>query len=256
MDFLGLDPKALTAVAKELNRLLADYTLHYQKTKNFHWNISGASFFDLHEKFEEMYVDAREKIDGIAERILTLGFQPTSNLSDYLAQSAISESPADLADREMVVALLSDCGKITKQMRSVVERASEAGDEGTIDQIGGYIGELEKTSWMLNAWLGDRSENLKRVTENSSHNAPALQWQKLLAKELTHSDLSARPLKCLREAGINTVGELVARNKPDLIKLKNFGKKSLTEVNGFLDRKGLQFGMDLTQYKRDGGPSK
>ncbi len=153
MEYLNLDRKKITTTVEELNVLLADYHLYYQKLRNFHWNIIGKSFFDLHEKFEEMYDDAVLKIDEIAERILTLRFQPTSNLSDYLKMSNLEESKSELTDDEMVRTLLKDHGKILNQMRKVVEVADKAGDEGTIDLIGAYIRELEKTSWMLDAWV-------------------------------------------------------------------------------------------------------
>jgi len=52
-----------------LNILLADYHMHYQKLRNFHWNVTGSNFFELHEKFEELYEDIKLKIDEIAERI-------------------------------------------------------------------------------------------------------------------------------------------------------------------------------------------
>lgn len=152
MNYLNLDKKKVTNTAKELNVLLADYHIYYQKLRNFHWNIVGRHFFDLHIKFEEMYDDAKLKIDEIAERILTLRFQPVSNFSEYLKNSNLSESPSEIKDLEMVKLLLKDHGAILKQMRTVISKAEAAGDEGTIDLMGGYIADLEKTSWMLDAW--------------------------------------------------------------------------------------------------------
>lgn len=152
MNYLNLDKSKITATAKELNVLLADYHLYYQKLRNFHWNIVGKSFFDLHEKFEELYDDAKLKVDEIAERILTLRFQPVSNYSDYLKTSNLKESPSEMKDTEMVKTLLKDHGKILEQMRTVIKTADDAGDEGTIDIIGSYIADLEKISWMLDAW--------------------------------------------------------------------------------------------------------
>src|SRR5690554_5126966 len=159
MGYLNLDKKKTTATAKELNILLADYHLYYQKLRNFHWNIVGHNFFDLHNKFEEMYEDAKTKIDEIAERILTLRFQPTSNFSDYLKMSSLKEDSENTKDIEMVKKLLADHGKLLTQMRSVVETADAAEDEGTIDMIGGYIGHIEKVSWMLDAWTMKTTDN-------------------------------------------------------------------------------------------------
>ena len=80
MNYLNMESEKLKPVVIELNTLLADYHMYYQKLRNFHWNILGKNFFDLHEKFESLYTDARVKIDEIAERILTLGFHPVSKL--------------------------------------------------------------------------------------------------------------------------------------------------------------------------------
>ncbi|MFN2261816.1 MAG: Dps family protein [Psychroflexus sp.] len=153
MNYLNLDQSKTKNTVKEMNVLLADYQLYYQKLRNYHWNIVGQNFFDLHQQFEEMYDDAKLKIDEIAERILTLRFQPESNLSEYLKITNLKESNSDVSDREMVANLLEDHGSIIKQMRKVVEVADENSDEGTIDLIGAYIRELEKTSWMLDAWI-------------------------------------------------------------------------------------------------------
>lgn len=158
MSYLNLDKEKTTQTAKELNILLADYHLYYQKLRNFHWNIVGKNFFDLHEKFEEMYDDAKLKVDEIAERILTLRFQPVSNYSDYLKESNLKESPSETKDVEMVKILLKDHGALLKQLRTVIEKADAAGDEGTIDMIGAYIGGLEKISWMLDAWSMSASD--------------------------------------------------------------------------------------------------
>jgi starvation-inducible DNA-binding protein len=163
MNYLGLDDKKTEYTVKELNVLLADYHLYYQKLRNFHWNVIGKNFFDLHEKFEELYEDAKIKVDEIAERILTLRYQPVSNLSDYLKSSSVKESKSDLSDSQMIETLLEDHGIILKQLRKVTETAEKGGDEGTIDLIGGYIGELEKTSWMLDAWKMKTSDTHKTL---------------------------------------------------------------------------------------------
>ena len=152
MSYLNLDENKTKSTVEQLNILLADYQLYYQKLRNFHWNVEGINFFDLHEKFEEMYEDAKIKIDEIAERILTLRNKPSSNLSEYLKISNISESSNNLDDRNMINTLLEDHGKIILQLRSVLKAADNAEDEGTIDFIGTYIAELEKTSWMLEVW--------------------------------------------------------------------------------------------------------
>ena len=128
MSYLGLDEKKTSKTVKELNVLLADFHIYYQKLRNFHWNVIGKNFFDLHEKFEELYDDAKLKVDEIAERILTLRFQPTSNMSDYLKTSNLKESSSDLSDTKMIETLLADHGILLDQMRKVIEVADKGGE--------------------------------------------------------------------------------------------------------------------------------
>src|SRR5690554_3107513 len=110
MNYLNLNKEKTNTTVQELNVLLADYHLYYQKLRNFHWNVIGNNFFDLHIKFEEMYDDAKLKIDEIAERILTLRYQPQSNFSTYLKTSNLKESSSDMTDKEMIDTLLNDHG--------------------------------------------------------------------------------------------------------------------------------------------------
>jgi starvation-inducible DNA-binding protein len=163
MNYLNFDMEKAKRTSKELNVLLADYHLYYQKLRNYHWNIVGRSFFDLHVKFEEMYDDAIIKIDAIAERILTLRYQPTSNYSDYLKISNLKETKSELSDLEMVNNLIEDHGAILSQMSKVVATAGASQDEGTIDLIGAYIRELETTSWMLDAWRMNSEDTRKSI---------------------------------------------------------------------------------------------
>lgn len=160
MNYLNIDNEKILPVVSELNVLLADYHVYYQKLRNFHWNILGKNFFDLHNKFEEMYDDTRIKIDEVAERIITLKYHPISKLSDYIEVSKIKESSPLLSDEEMVKEIIEDHKIILEQLSKIVNRADKANDEGTIDLMGAYIRELEKTTWMLNAWSKDSNEKL------------------------------------------------------------------------------------------------
>ena len=87
----------------------------------------------------------------------------------------------------------------------------------------------------------------KSVTEEFDESS--LHMRQLLMSKLTDLDLSVRALNCLRAAEIDTLGELVAFDKNDLLKFRNFGKKSLSELEDLVDAKGLSFGMDITKYK-------
>ena len=91
------------------------------------------------------------------------------------------------------------------------------------------------------------------VVENSSYDEGSLHMRQLLNTKLMDLDLSVRALNCLKAAEVETLGELVTYKKSDLMKFRNFGKKSLIELAELVDSKGLQFGMDMTDYKLDGG---
>ena len=166
MSYLNMKDEKLLPVVVELNTLLADYHVYYQKLRNFHWNILGENFFDLHTKFEALYKDAQIKIDDIAERILTLRYHPMSKLSDYLKISSLEEGKSLQSDKAMVYEILEDHKVILEQMSTVIHKAEEASDEGTVDLIGAYIRELEKSSWMLDAWTKKTSDKLKSVLVN------------------------------------------------------------------------------------------
>ncbi|MDE6078045.1 MAG: DNA-directed RNA polymerase subunit alpha, partial [Muribaculaceae bacterium] len=78
-----------------------------------------------------------------------------------------------------------------------------------------------------------------------------LHMRQLLKSKLTDMDLSVRALNCLKSAEVETLGELVVFNKNDLLKFRNFGKKSLTELDELLASLNLSFGMDISKYKLD-----
>ena len=77
------------------------------------------------------------------------------------------------------------------------------------------------------------------------------QMRQLLKSRLYDMDLSVRAVNCLKSADIETLGELVSRSKSDLLKFRNFGKKSLVELEQLVKEKGLDFGMDISQYKSE-----
>jgi starvation-inducible DNA-binding protein len=161
MNYLGFDEHKVSNTGKKLNLLLANYQLYYQNLRNFHWNISGENFFDLHDKFEELYNDARLKIDEIAERLLTLRLRPMSTLSAYLDAAEVQEAGKVIDSRVMVERILEDHQVLIRNMRDVIAAADDITDEGTIDMIGGFLSALEKKSWMLDAWLANTRELVK-----------------------------------------------------------------------------------------------
>jgi len=87
--------------------------------------------------------------------------------------------------------------------------------------------------------------------ETDTYDEEILHMRQLLKTKLTDLDLSVRALNCLKAAEVETLGDLVTYTKADLMKFRNFGKKSLTELDELVQNKGLEFGMDITKYKLD-----
>lgn len=88
-------------------------------------------------------------------------------------------------------------------------------------------------------------------SETEEFDETSLHMRQLLKTKLVDMDLSVRALNCLKAADVETLGDLVSYNKNDLLKFRNFGKKSLTELEDLVDNKGLNFGMNVAKYKLD-----
>ncbi len=89
------------------------------------------------------------------------------------------------------------------------------------------------------------------IAQTETYDEESLHMRQLLKTKLVDMDLSVRALNCLKAAEVDTLGDLVSFNKNDLMKFRNFGKKSLTELDELVHNKGLNFGMDLSKYKLD-----
>lgn len=142
-----------STVVNNLNQLLIDYQVHYQNLRLFHWNVKGPFFFMLHEKFEELYLEAAERIDEVAERILALDGTPKGSLASITAHATIPSSEDIVDANDMVKAILDANAVLVKNLTAVLSSAGEAEDEGTLDIFTGYIREIEKQNWMLKAFL-------------------------------------------------------------------------------------------------------
>ncbi len=150
---LGLDPDKVGSLNEGLNSLLANFQIYYQNLRGLHWNIKGQSFFELHLKFEELYTDAQEKIDMIAERILTLHGTPLHTFEDYLRESKVAVGKNVSNDRDSVQLVVDSLTTLIELERALLDESAEADDEGTNAMMSDFISEQEKTVWMLKAWL-------------------------------------------------------------------------------------------------------
>jgi starvation-inducible DNA-binding protein len=149
---LGFDSEETKEVVEGLNHLLANLHVHYQKLRNYHWNVTGHDFFELHEVFEQEYNEVKLEIDEIAERIRVFGKTPMSTMKEYLETSEIKETGTDLSSKEMVEEILNDFETLLSFMVESVEAADKIGDIATNDLITGYIKRTEKIHWMLTSF--------------------------------------------------------------------------------------------------------
>lgn len=150
---IGLKIKDSKVLVEKLNSLLANYEIYYQNLRNFHWNVSGPNFFELHAKFEELYNEANLGIDETAERILTLGARPYSSFQEYIDHAEIKEAKHVDDAKKMVEIIRGNLTTLLNLERSTLEAAAEQGDEGTVSLMSEYITAKEKTVWMLSAYL-------------------------------------------------------------------------------------------------------
>lgn len=152
---IGLDNEKIKTIISQLNELLADFSIFYQNTRGYHWNIKGEKFFELHHKFEELYDALAKKIDEIAERIKILGGTPSHNFSDYHKLSSIKESSL-VTDGTKAVKEILEAFKITLiKQRTILEESAKLNDEGTNALMSDFIVEQEKLVWMYRSFLGN-----------------------------------------------------------------------------------------------------
>ncbi len=152
LKYIHIDEQAASKIVAALQTLLANFQVHYTNLRGFHWNIEGRPFFTLHSKFEELYDDAAEKIDEIAERILMLGGEPENKFSEYLKNATVSEvSGVSCADKAIEITLNTYAALIMEE-REIAKLAESADDSTTVDLVSGYLKEQEKMVWMLTAF--------------------------------------------------------------------------------------------------------
>ncbi len=150
---IGINKKDRTKIADGLKSLLADsYTLYLQ-THNFHWNVTGPQFRELHLMFEEHYTELALAVDEIAERIRTLDVAAPGTYKSFAKLSSIKEVEGVPAAKDMVKILTQGHEQVVKTCREVLSPAQKAGDESTAALVSDRMRVHEKTAWMLRATL-------------------------------------------------------------------------------------------------------
>lgn len=141
---------SLTAV---LNKQISNWSVLFVKLHHFHWFVKGGQFFTLHIKFEELYDEAAQYIDDLAERVLAINGKPLSTMKEYLANSTVKEAAGTENAEAMVKAVVADFTTIIGELKEGIEAAEAAEDESTGDMLLGIHTALEKHVWMLKSFL-------------------------------------------------------------------------------------------------------
>lgn len=151
---IGMTQEHREGVVRILNALLADEYLLYTKTRNYHWNVVGRQFNDLHKFFEAQYEVIDDIIDDVAERSRALGLRSVATMTEFLKLTRLKENPSVFpAALDMVGDLLADHESIIRTLRTDLEDCAEKfKDAGTNDFLTGLMEKHEKMAWMLRAF--------------------------------------------------------------------------------------------------------
>jgi starvation-inducible DNA-binding protein len=148
---IGIDDNVREEIAGGLSRLLADtYTL-YLTTHGYHWNVTGPMFRSLHLMFEEQYLELRDAVDVIAERIRSLDHLAPATYGEFAELTSITGHEGTPDALEMVRFLVEGHEAVIRTAREVVKVAEAGGDSATADLATARLDVHEKTAWMLRA---------------------------------------------------------------------------------------------------------
>ena len=152
---IGLLDEHREGVVAILNTLLADEYLLYTKTRNYHWNVVGPQFNELHKFFEAQYNELNEIVDDVAERSRALGGNALGTMTEFLKSTRLNEESGYYPEaRQMIANLLADHEGLICHLRIDLETCAEKyHDAGTNDFLIGLMEQHEKMAWMLRAFL-------------------------------------------------------------------------------------------------------
>jgi starvation-inducible DNA-binding protein len=152
---IGILETHLHAVSLELNKLLADEVVLYFKTKNYHWNIEGPNFHEMHIFYEEQFGQIDEIMDDVAERIRTIGHNTEARLADYLKLTNLLEPGYTNSQPDQLKDLVDSHETIIKDLRRLIPLFEDKyKDTGSSDFATQLLGKHEKMAWMIRAYLG------------------------------------------------------------------------------------------------------
>ena len=151
---IGIPDASRDGVIKLLAPLLADEYLLYTKTRNYHWNVVGPQFNDLHKFFEGQYEALNEVVDDVAERARSLGGKAYGTLTEFSQHTRLKEQPGKQPPAlTMVANLQADHEAMVRTLRADLATVMEKhNDAGTSDFLTGLMEKHEKMAWMLRSF--------------------------------------------------------------------------------------------------------
>lgn len=152
---IGILPDSREATAKILNILLSDEYLLYVKTQNYHWNVTGLMFNDLHLFFGKQYAELACIVDNTAERVRALGHRALGTMKEFIEHARLKEEVKIVPEaKDMIANLLTDHEAIIKSLRIDIETITdEYLDAGTSNFLTDLMEKHEKMAWMLRSYL-------------------------------------------------------------------------------------------------------
>ena len=141
-------------ITEDLNLFLSNLNVFYRKLQNYHWNIKGEDFFDVHAKLEELYNDVNEQIDEVAEHILRIDGEPLGTLQDYLEITQIKEAKNEkICSRKIFEDVLKDYCILTENATKIKEDADNEKKYATSALMDEYLLDFSKKVWMIRQFL-------------------------------------------------------------------------------------------------------
>ena len=152
---IGILTSNRESIAKLLNAILSDEYLLYVKTQNYHWNVTGLMFNDLHLFFGKQYEQLARIVDKVAERIRSLGHRAEGTMQEFIEHARIKEEAKKVPEaKDMIKNLLEDHEALIKSLRIDIDAIDDQyQDTGTANFLTGIMEKHEKMAWMLRSYL-------------------------------------------------------------------------------------------------------
>jgi starvation-inducible DNA-binding protein len=137
-----------------MNKYVANLAVLNVKLHNLHWNVVGLQFMSVHNFTEQLYDDAFQKFDDVAEKIKMSGETPVSTIKEYLELASISEvAPKNFSTKEVLDILIADLKHMRSLAMDIREAADQEGDFGAVSMFEDHVAGYDKNLWFLSVMI-------------------------------------------------------------------------------------------------------